>query len=210
MKVIAPPMSTPVSNYPQHASILSSATVATTEPLPDANNRKRYFSGHRVQLVDGENRKTQEDSSEQYWESKQPRKKRRCWQFVNNKGEIGTQTSTERTTTLPLPVHEISTSRPSVIVYPQPINFDPGEDHTSFFTAKYPTEQRESLSVDREPDHKEIITKFTALHQHQITAYLSHPGVLTLLSSASTLLKTLDERFIEWLYFDYELLYSEN
>ncbi|USE34820.1 hypothetical protein [Endozoicomonas sp. SCSIO W0465] len=161
-------MSTPASNH--SVATTSTATVAATEPLPGGNNRKRYFSGHRVQPVDRENRRTQEVFRPRLCETKQPAKKRRCGQRVDT-GQNGTSASTGRDSTFPMMGHEVSASRPVVIVHPQPMDID--------------------------PDYSEIIAKFSVTHQHQIMPSLSHPGVKTVLSNVSTLLKTLEQRGIQ-------------
>ncbi|USE34835.1 hypothetical protein [Endozoicomonas sp. SCSIO W0465] len=74
-------------------------------------------------------------------ETKQPAKKRRCRQRVDT-GKNGTSASTGRDSTLPMMGHEVSASRPAVIVHPQPMDID--------------------------PDYREIIAKFSVTHQHQI------------------------------------------
>ncbi|USE34812.1 hypothetical protein [Endozoicomonas sp. SCSIO W0465] len=160
-------MSTPASNH--SVVTTSTATVAATEPLPGGNNRKRYFSGHRIQPVD-KNRRTQEVFRPRLCETKQPAKKRRCRQRVDT-GQNGTSASTGRDSTLPMMEHKVSASRPVVIVHPQP--------------------------MDIEPDYLEIIAKFSVTHQHQIMPYRSHPGVKTVLFNVSTLLKTLEQRGIQ-------------
>ncbi|USE34850.1 hypothetical protein [Endozoicomonas sp. SCSIO W0465] len=161
-------MSTPASNH--SVASTSTATVAATEPLPDGNNRKRYFSGHRVQPVDRENGPTKEAFRPRFCETKQPAKKRRCRQRVDT-GKNGTSASTGRDSTLPMMGHGVSASRPAVIVHLQPMDID--------------------------PDYREIIARFSITHQHQIMPYLSHPGVKTVLSNVSTLLKTLEQRGIQ-------------
>ncbi|USE34795.1 hypothetical protein [Endozoicomonas sp. SCSIO W0465] len=161
-------MSTPVSKHSVFTT--PTATVAATAPLPGGNNRKRYFSGHRVQPVDRENSRTQEVFRPRLCETKQPAKKRSCRQRVNT-GQNCTSTSTGRDSTLPMMGHEVSASRPVVTVHPQPMDID--------------------------PDYSEIIAKFSVTHQHQIMPSLSHPGVKTVLSNVSTLLKTLEQRGIQ-------------
>ncbi|USE35562.1 hypothetical protein [Endozoicomonas sp. SCSIO W0465] len=98
--------------------------------------------------------------------------------------------------------HEVSASRPSVVnTHPQAMVIGPGDDPSSFFSVEHLTEPLteppESSSVDQEPDHSEIIARFTATQQHQITSCLSHPGVKTVLSKACTLLQTLEQRGIQ-------------
>ncbi|USE36927.1 hypothetical protein [Endozoicomonas sp. SCSIO W0465] len=158
--------------------ILLTATGAT-EPLPDDNNRKRYFSGHRVHPVDRENRQAREDSTEQFGESKRPPKKRRCRQRVNTR-EAGTSALTERAATFSMVEHEVSASHPAVIVHPQPMEIDPDDDSSSF-SAEHPTGRPESSGIDWEPDYSEIIPKFSPTNQHQIIPSLNHPDVKTVL-----------------------------
>ncbi|USE33821.1 SET domain-containing protein [Endozoicomonas sp. SCSIO W0465] len=90
----------------------------------------------------------QEDFSPQFCEPTLPPKNRWCRQIVNNK-EACTSTPTEQAPTESPLGYELHALRPLVIVHPQPMDTNQGEDPSSVFRAEHPIGRPESLSVEQ-------------------------------------------------------------
>ncbi|WP_067584184.1 hypothetical protein [Endozoicomonas ascidiicola] len=175
----------PVSN---HLALSTSLASGTNESVSDGN-RKRNFSGHTVQPADMEDCQAREVVRQQHCESTLPPKKRYRWQAINT-GDVGSSTSTERVLSFPAVGYDPRALRPVAIVPPQPMDIDRGK-------AELLTEPSESLRIDQSTDYNETISKFAITQQRQLIAHLSDQNIKHVLSNASILLKTLDERTIQ-------------